>query len=421
MLDIKFIRENQKLVQQTANDKGILHNGLPLPVSLIVHLDDKRKNLQKQFDDIRAAQNEASDRIANAVKEEKDALINEIRIGSQTLQSIKNELSNVQQELDAFMLSTPAIPAKGWPVGASEANNNVIETWGEPTKFGFKPKSHIELGIQNDWIDFERGVKFSGARGYFLKGFAARLEQAVLRYAIDVMIKQGFTFMATPTLGQAQFFYGTGHFPFAQTETFQAKSLHDELYLTGTAEVPLMAYHADEILDEKDLPKKYVGFSPCYRTEVGGYGKDTKGLYRVKMFYKVEQVILCKAEPEEAHQYFLQIAEYSKAILRDLGLAHRVMQVCTGDMGAGKVEMYDLETWMPSRNAYGETHSCSRLDDWQTRRLKIRYRTADGQIKHAFSLNNTVIASPRILIPLLEIYQQADGTVQPPKILEPYL
>lgn len=418
MLDIKFIREHKELVQKTAEQKNIR-----VDITKVLELDDARKLHQAQFDQLRSEQKKASDGIATAKGEEKKELIASIKTKTEALDSIKAQLADTEASLQDLLYLVPQIPAEGWLVGKSEADNKVLETWGEPTKFAFTPKSHIELGMQNDWIDFERGTKFMGYRGYFLKGFAAQLEQAVLRYGVDFMRERGFTFMTTPTLGRGQFFYGTGHFPFAQKETFQVVTDEREgdLYLTGTAEVALMGYHADEILEEKDLPKKYTGLSACYRTEVGGYGKDTKGLYRVRHFNKVEQVVLCKADATEAHDYFLKMAEFAKEFLRSLELPHRVLQLCTADMGAGKVEMYDIETWMPSRKAYGETHSCSRLDDWQTRRLKIRYRTSGGEIKFAFSLNNTVVATPRILIPLLEIYQNPDGTVRVPKSLEKYM
>lgn len=416
MLDIQFIREHKATVVTAARQKNI-----DLDIDMLLRLDEERRSLIAKFEALRAEQNAANNSIAKAQGEEKQTHIAKMKEVSNRASAAKDALQDVENRYNQLMLLVPAIPNASVPIGKTDAENVVLEEWGTKPTLDFTPKSHIELGERNDWIDFTRGVKFQGSRGYYLKGFAALLEMAVLRYAIDFMQKQGFTFMTTPTMGKDEFFTGTGHFPFARDEVFKVTSMHDEMNLTGTAEVPLMAFHAGEILDQKNLPKKYCAYSPCYRTEVGGYGKDTQGLYRVKQFNKIEQIILCEADTDVAHHHFEEIAGYAKTILQSLGLAYRTVAVCTGDMGAGKVEMIDIETWMPSRDAYGETHSCSRLDDWQTRRLKIRYHDNEGNVRYAYSLNNTVIATPRILIPLLETYQQKDGGVTVPKVLKKYM
>lgn len=402
MLDINFIRENIDQVKKSIKDRKA-----DIDLDKLLSLDDERRKLIQEVDDLRAKRN------TNA--KEKD-----IEVGKK----IKQELSDLEKKLvetektwQELMLQVPNIIMDGVPVGDATCNK-VIRKNGEPTKFNFKPKDHIELGKLLDIIDFERGVKVAGFRGYFLKNEGAILQMAVLNFALDHLRQKGYQMVLPPIVNKRMAFEGTGWFPWGEEETFKIEN--EDLYLAGTAEVPVTALHAGEIFDLKDLPKKYVAFSPCFRTEIGSYGKDTKGLYRVHEFYKVEQVIICEADEQESLSFFEEIQENSEEILQELGLPYQVVCLASGDMGKKPALAYDIETWMPSRDGYGETHSNSILLDFQTRRLKIRYKDKEGQIKFCHSLNNTAIATPRILIPLLENFQDADGSVKIPEVLQKY-
>lgn len=419
MLDIKFIRENEDLVKDAIKKKQI-----DLNLSAFFSLDDQRKDLKQQYDELRAKQNEASDRISQADPEAKQMMIAEMKGVADQLHQIKDQLQMVENHYRSMMLRIPQIPAEDTPVGGEEANT-VIRTVGEPTQFDFAVKDHIALGQDLDIIDIERGVKLMGTRGYVLKNEAARLETALQQYALDFLRERGFTQLSTPVLAKKEFFEGTGHFPFAEDETYKVFDQREgaeeaPYYLIGTSEVTLCGYHAGETLDLNDLPRQYCAVTNCFRTEVGSYGKDTHGLYRVKQFSKVEQVVFMKADEEAGRAMLQTILKNAEDFLTTLEIPYRVLRIATGDMGAGKVEMYDIESWMPSREAYGETHSASYLGDWQARRLNIRYKDGEKTL-YCHSLNNTLIAIPRILIPLLENHQKADGSVSIPQALRPYL
>jgi len=332
--------------------------------------------------------------------------------------------------LDEILLLVPNIPSPDSPIGSDEKSNQEIAKWGEIPKFSFKIKDHLDLGKSLDLIDTEKGVKTSGFRGYYLKNEAVWLQMALIQHALSKMQEKDFSLMITPTIIKEFALVGSGHFPFGKEEVYEltnpgkdeaGKEIKEKMYLAGTSEPSLLAYFANETLNEEDLPKKVCGFSTCYRSEVGSYGKDTRGIYRMHEFMKVEQVVICKADIQESNQWLETMRLIAEEMLRDLKLPYRVLNICTGDMGAGKYKMYDIETWMPSREAYGETHSDSNLTDWQARRLNIKYKDKAGKIHYAFTLNNTVIASPRILIALLENYQQKDGSVEIPKVLQKYM
>ncbi|HRX86172.1 MAG TPA: serine--tRNA ligase, partial [Phycisphaerae bacterium] len=286
-------------------------------------------------------------------------------------------------------------------------------------RFDFEPKDHVALGEALGIIDIERGVKLAGTRNYTLRGDAVLLHHAVLRLAMDTMIARGFTPVQVPVLVREEIMYGTGYFPGGRDQAYLCE--RDNLSLVGTAEVSLTALHADEILDEADLPIKTVAMSPCFRREAGAAGKDTYGLYRIHLFDKVEQVVVCRNDVEESKRLHAEILANAEAVVQALELPYRVVNVCTGDLGQGQVQKFDIETWMPSRGGYGETHSASRFYEFQARRLKLRYRDADRRTRFCHTLNNTVIASPRVLIPILELYQNADGSITVPKALRPYL
>ncbi|HUS48070.1 MAG TPA: serine--tRNA ligase, partial [Phycisphaerae bacterium] len=305
------------------------------------------------------------------------------------------------------------------PVGDSDADNVEIRREGQLPAFDFEPKDHVQLGEALDIIDIPRGVKLAGSRNFAWKGAGARMHQAVLRLAMDRMLAKGYTPLTVPVLVNESAMVGTGYFPTGRDEAYLCE--RDGMSLVGTAEVPVTAFHADDILAEAELPKKYVSLSTCFRREAGAAGKDTSGLYRVHYFDKVEQVILCRNDEELSKQFHQEILANAEDVVKALEVPYRVVNCCSGDLGVGNVQRFDIETWMPSRGGYGETHSASRYYEFQARRLNIRYRGADRQLRFCHTLNNTVIASPRILISLLEVHQNADGSVTVPAALRPYM
>lgn len=424
MLDIEYIRKNSDIVKKAISDKNI---GLDLNKFLTI--DEKRRQLIGSVDDLRRRQNDFNEEIVKLEGDKKQNAIDDMKSVATDVKRAEVELKLVEREWNAMYALVPNIPSSDTPIGADESSNKEIEKWGDIPKFDFKPKSHVELGRDLGIIDFEKGVSTSGFRGYYLKGKGAILHLAVLNYALKNIVSKGFVPMITPVIVKDFALFGSGHFPSGKEDIYELSNtgkdekggaIGDTMYLAGTSEPSLLAYFANEVIDEKDLPKKVCGFSQCFRNEVGSYGKDTKGLYRIHEFMKIEQVVLCKADEKESEQWLQEMRGYAQDILKDLNLPYRVLQICTGDMGAGKRKMYDIETYMPSREGYGETHSDSDLTDWQTRRLNIKYKDKNGEKKYAFALNNTVIASPRILIAILENFQQKDGSVKIPKPLQEF-
>jgi seryl-tRNA synthetase len=319
------------------------------------------------------------------------------------------------------MLLVPQIPHPDAPIGHDEGANVEIRQFGQPkgpSDFGFEFRDHLDLGTELGLIDVERGVKLAGARNYVLTGVGAMLHEAVLRLAWDLMIERGWTPLTVPVLVSEKLMVGTGFFPLHRDEVYLAE--RDEKCLVGTSEVPVTGLHSDEILELDELPKKYIARSTCFRREAGAAGKDTRGLYRIHYFDKIEEVVVCRADPDESAEWHETILQNAEDVMRALELPYRVVEVCTGEMGQSKVRQYDIETWMPSRQAYGETHSASRYHDFQARRLKLRYRDESGKPQACHTLNSTVIASPRVLIPLLEMNQNADGSVTIPTALRKY-
>jgi len=424
MLDLGFVRENGDLVAKAIKEKGI-----DLDLKEFLAVDEKRRAFVQEIDELRRQQNEFSKKITQLSKEDKDKEMAGMKALSLDLKRIEGELQEVEEKWQSMALMLPNIPSEDSPVGVSDKDNVEVEKWGEAPKFDFKFKTHIELAHDLNLVNFEKGVKTSGFRGYYLKNEAAVLQLALINFAVDKMRKLGFEFMITPTILKEFALVGSGHFPFGKDDIYELKNtgkdlsgakIGETLYLAGTSEPSLLAYYADTTLKEEDLPVKVCGFSQCYRNEVGSYGKDTQGLYRIHEFMKVEEVVLCKADLNESDDWLEKMRSYSQDILKDLKLPHRVLQICTGDMGAGKRKMYDIETWMPSRDGYGETHSDSNLTDWQPRRLNIKYQKKDGSKEYVYALNNTVIASPRILIAILENFQNSDGSVTVPEVLVPF-
>jgi seryl-tRNA synthetase len=377
---------------------------------------------------MRADRNAVSKKIPTMSGDDKKKAVADMKALGTELEKQEEELTVVEEKWKALLLRAPQIPHPRSPVGKSDADNKEARREGSvPVKFAFASKDHVALGETLDIIDFPRGAKIGGARSYFLKGDGARLELAVLHYAVDQLVKKGQTLFTPPVLVNAEALTGTGFFPGNEENTYMVGVEHDgkiesdKKYLVGTSEVPVASYHMDETVELKNLPLMYAGISNCFRREAGSYGKDTKGLYRVHQFQKVEQVVLCEADEAKGLALFEEIRGNAEQILKDLGLPYRILDVCTGDMGQGKVCQNDIETWMPSRNGFGETMSCSYLGDFQARRLNIKYETAEGERKFVHTLNNTCVATPRLLIPILEIYQNKDGSVTVPEVLRPYM
>ncbi len=414
MLDIKFIRENAELIQEAAKKKHVNFD-----VQTLVVVDDKRKALSQSLDEKRSKQNKVGEEVAKSLGEEKAKLIAELTPLKDEIGELESELKEVMLEWQKLMVAVPNIPDMSVPDGESDAENLEVKVWGEITKFDFEPKGHIELMQDLDLVDFERGSKVAGFRGYFLKNEAALLQFALWSFVSDFFVKHGdFVPMVAPSSVKREMFLGTGYIPQGEEDLYKTQ---DGDYLSGTAEVATMGYFMDEVLDKKDLPKKIISFSPCFRREAGAHGKDVKGLYRVHEFMKFEQVILCEASHEESVKHHEELLLNAEKILQALKLPYHVVLNCGGDLGLGQVKKYDIETWMPAQKKYGETHSCSYFHDFQTRRLNIRYRDIDGKMKFAHSLNNTALATTRILIQLVENYQNADGSITIPEVLRGYM
>lgn len=430
MIDLSQLRDNPERFRDAAAAKRI-----NVDIDKILKLDAEHRKLLTEQQQITAEKNmvgrqigQLAPQLKNAVGDEKLELQQKMKQMQQRPTQLKQReqelgklIGGIESPLNDLLLHVPQPPDQTVPVGTDDSDNVELRKWGEVRKFDFEPKDHVTLGRDLGMIDIERGVKLSGTRSYFLTGRGALLHQAVLRLAFDRICGHGFKPMTPPVMVRQPALVGTGYFPLGRDQTYAMTNEDPELFLVGTAEVPLMSYHMDEILDETDLPRRYVAQSSCFRREAGTYGKDTHGLYRIHQFDKVEQVVLCKNDIIESKGWHEKILSYAEQLLQELKLPYRVVDVCTGELGQGQVAKFDIETWMPSRESYGETHSASRFYDFQARRLNVRYRDGQGKVQFCHSLNNTVIASPRILIPLMELYQNPDGSICIPKALTPYM
>jgi len=414
MLDIKFIRENVNLVKESGRKKGF-----EVDIDALLALDEKRRELIHESESLRAEQKRGSKELGKLKGKEKEAALAKLKDMSDRVKGLNEELRAAEADYNGLMLRVPNVPAPDVPEGTDDSQNVEIRRWGEPRKFDFKPEDHIELGRALDIIDIPRGVKLGGTRSYFLKGDGALLENALMQFGLDYITKKGFTILSGPVLVKDFAMYGTAFFPFGEEQSYRVEK--DELNLVGTSEVFVTSYHSEEMLKEEDLPLLYAALSTCFRREAGTYGRDTKGAYRVHQFQKVEQVVLCKADEEESRRQHEFILKNSEGILQALNLPYRVVTCCTGDLGLGQVVKFDLEAWMPSRDSYGETNSASRYHDFQARRLNIRYRDGDGATHFVHTLNHTVVASTRLIIAIVENYQQADGSIVIPEVLRPYM
>jgi seryl-tRNA synthetase len=413
MLDIKFIRENPDLVKMAVQKKH-----LSFDVDELLKADEDRLVKLSLVETLRSEQNKISDQVAKAGPEEREKLIGEMKSFKEHLKDEEEKLKELMKTWQALMLGVPNIPDMSVPEGAEDSDNQEFKKWGEAPKFDFKPKDHIDLMENLDLVDFERGTKVSGFRGYFLKNEGAQIEMAIWQYAVEFLTKRGYKFIVAPSLVRKEPFVGTGFLPGSEEDLYK---VGPNEYLAGTAEVPTMGYFMDEVLPKESLPAKLLAFSPCFRAEAGKHGKDVKGLIRVHEFFKMEQVVLCEASHEESVRLHEEILKNSEEFVQSLGLHYRVVVNCGGDLGLGQVKKYDIEVWMPSQEKYRETHSASYFHDFQTRRLNIKYKDAEGKSRYAHSLNNTLVATPRIIACIVENFQLSDGSIKIPEVLQKFL
>lgn len=434
MQDIKKIIENKEKYAELIKNKN-----LKIDLDSLLFLYERRTELNNQIEALRAKRNSYTEEMKMLGGKPSEDLIKKGKDIKEKLSGLESEYNDVDIQYNRILMFTPQFVSDDTPIGKDESENVEVKRWspekgvgGDPKDLGFKFKDHIELGNSLNLLDLDRGVKTSGFRGYYLKNEGAMMHMALMMYGLKLMQQKGFEVIVPPTLVKEQALFGSGHFPFDEENVYVADSLKntkenaeiegkDKKFLVGTAEPSLLNYYRDEIIDEAKLPIRMAGFSQCYRSEIGSYGRDTKGLYRIHEFMKIEQVVICKDDYEESEKLHQQMLGFAEELLQSLQLPYRVIQLCTGDMGAGKYKMFDIETWMPSRNAYGETHSASNLGDWQTRRLNLKVKTKDGEKYFPHALNNTVVASPRILIALWENYQNEDGTITVPEVLREYI
>jgi seryl-tRNA synthetase len=414
MLDIKFIRENKDIVAAGAKKKHVAFD-----VEELLKVDDERRTVLASIEKKRADQNAANDKVATAkTPEDRAKTIAEMKLVKAEVEKEDVVLKEVMKKWQNLMLQVPNIPDMSVPDGATDADNKEIKVWGEKPNFGFEAKDHVELMTALKMVDFERGSKVHGFRGYFLTGDGVRLCFAVWNYALEFFSKRGFTPIIPPTIVRKANLYGTAHLP-GDAEDYYVTQDGD--VLAGTAEVPVMGFHAEETLDAASLPIKYLGFSPCYRREAGAHGKDVRGLIRVHEFYKFEQVIWCEASHETSVKLHDELNRNAEEFIESLGIPYHTVINCGGDLGLGQVKKYDIELWVPKEGKYREISSASYFHDFQTRRFNTRYKDAEGKLRYAHSLNCTAIPTPRILVSLVENFQQADGSIKVPEVLQKYI
>jgi len=414
MLDIKFIRENRNIVQEGAKKKHV-----DIDIGKLISLDDQRLKELKEIEDLRSEVN----RVSNDIARDQDPalkiqLIEEMCAVKEEIKAKEEKLKKIMEEWQKMMLEVPNVPDISVPEGENDEQNQEIKNWGEKTKFDFEPKDHIELMTALKMGDFERGVKVHGFRGYFLTNAGAELSFAIWNYALDFFMKKNFNLIFPPAIVKKNNFYGTGHLPAGTDDLYWTQ---DGDGLIATAEIPLMGFHSGEILSIEELPKRYIGFSPCYRREAGAHGKDIKGLIRVNEFFKFEQLILCEANHDTSVKFHEELNRNFEEFIESLNLPYRTVSACGGDLGRGHVKMYDVEAWVPKEGKYRELGSASYFHDFQSRRCNIRYKDKEGKTRYAHSLNATAVATPRILVSILENYQQADGSVKIPEVLKKYM
>jgi len=414
MLDIAFIRDNQDAVRAAIKNKRF-----DLDLDELLEADRVRRETITKLEAVRQRKNEVAQAIPKASKEDRPKLIEEGKTIKSDIEKLEPVLAAAQKRFEELMLRVPSVPRPEVPIGKGEEDNVEVRRVGEPRKFEFKPKDHVDLMTDLGLVEWDGPRKFAGGRAYALKGLGALLELAITRLTIDTLAQRGFELVIPPVMVLERAMQGTGYFPTGREQAYAIPE--DGLFLVGTSEVALVSIHCDEILDAARLPIRYAGMSPCFRREAGAHGKDTRGLYRVHQFTKVEQVVFCVPDEAVAEKEHYGLLANAEAVLAKLEIPYRVALACTGEIGLGQTRKHEVESWMPSRNAYSETHSCSTLGDFQTRRSNIRMRTESGALAFPYTLNNTAIASPRILIPLLENHQDEDGSIVLPQALVPYM
>lgn len=417
MLDMKWIRAHADEVQAAANGKKI-----KVSVRELLTLDEERRRLLQETEEGRRLRNAWSTEIGKLMQTGDRAQAEELRTRvkelNDKLQQNETKLADVQEEVTRLQWLVPNVVSPDTPAGASDEDNVEVRRVGEITKFDYEAKDHVELGELHDMIDIARGVKIGGTRSYVLKAAGLLLHRAVQQLALDLLLKKGFTPMEVPLMVREEALVNTGFFPTGRDQVYELEG--ENKWLVGTSEVPLVSYYMDEVVNVAE-PIRLAAMSTCFRSEVGSGGRDVRGLYRVHQFSKVEQVIICAPDADESERMLQEITGHAEELLQLLELPYRVVAVCIGDMSQKTYKQYDIETWMPSRGAYGETHSSSNLHDFQARRSNIRCRNAEGRLVYCHTLNNTAVASPRILIPLLENHQLEDGSIRIPAALRPYM
>jgi seryl-tRNA synthetase len=411
MLGLDFIRANRDAVERAVEAKAVNLN-----LGDLLSLDADVRRLKTEIEALRAERNAISARFKSVAPEERAELGRQAKEAGARAGELENDLAEKQALLTDLQMRVPNIPWEGAPVGPDETFNTLVRTEGELPKFDFEPLDHVALIEKNDWADLSRIVQVSGSRQYCLKGRLALLETKLMGWALGQIAAAGFTAITVPSLAREQAFLNQGQFPGHREETYDVPA--DELWLAGTAEVALTSLHSGEIIEGDRLPILYAGYSPCFRREAGSAGKDVRGLLRVHQFVKVEQYVICEADDAQSATWHARLLALAESMLKAMEIPYQVIETSTGDMGLGKFRMNDIESWVPSLGKYRETHSCSTLHDWQARRANLRYRGSDGKVRFAHTLNNTALASPRILVPLLENHQTADGRVRLPAALQ---
>ncbi|HEU5286405.1 MAG TPA: serine--tRNA ligase [Sphingomicrobium sp.] len=411
MLGMDFVKANREAVGRAIRDKGV-----ELDLDALLALEAEVRGLKTEIEALRAERNAISAQFPTAAAGDKAELGRKAKEAGAKASKLEARLVERETALRAMMLQLPGIPWDGAPVGPDESANTIVRTEGTPPEFGFEPLDHVALIERNDWADLSRIAQVAGSRMYCLKGRLALLEAKLMAWALERIADAGFTPITVPALAREQAFTAQGQFPGHEDETYQLPN--DDLWLAGTAEVALTSLHSGEILEADRLPVLYAGYSPCFRREAGSAGRDVRGLLRVHQFVKVEQYVICEADEAVSAEWHAKLLGLAESLLQALEIPYQVIETSTGDMGLGKYRMNDIESWVPSLGRYRETHSCSTLHDWQARRANIRYRGPDGKVRFAHTLNNTALASPRILVPLLENHQAEDGRVRLPQALQ---
>jgi seryl-tRNA synthetase len=417
MLDIKFIRQNQEMVQTVADQKGI-----SVSISELLEWDEIKRKLQKDAEAMRQSRNELTQSVNELLQRgnttEAEQVKEKVKQINIQLSKVTADHAEAKLHYNNLMLLVPNVISPDTPVGSSDVDNVEIKRIGQPRNFDFEMKDHVTLGELHGIIDIPRGVKVGGSRNYYLKGMGVQLQRAIQQLTIDLLVSRGFTLIDVPLMVREDALVNTGFFPLGQDQVY--KIANENKWLVGTSEVPLVSYYCDEIVPVSK-PIRLAAISSCFRSEVGSASRDVRGLYRIHQFSKVEQVVLCVNDKAVSDNIFREIMQNAEDILQLLELPYRIMSVCSGDMSQKTYKQHDIETWMPSRQAYGETHSCSSILDFQARRSNIRYRDDIGSLQYCHTLNNTGIASPRILIPFLENHQNEDGSIRIPGALRTYM